>query len=391
MSGKNDVYCDACIEALLLANASLTQMCVSELLKKVPYGAHDKSDTYAFDAASEIQIKDCLTRFDNDSVLVTEELGVNFLENWPNFSDIAFHPSVFFCDPTDRSRHLLDFLTLVPEEDRGEKFGEIISQNKALEGWEKIGGGPASITGASAAITCVRRGRIIFSVLLNYITQELIVACSSGVKIIKLENYGLLKHSRITLIDVVKKGKTIDFNPISPESPWDNFKYFTAFQGSEKKKGYAENMRESDILAEEEREKFIRYKEPGGPARILYLSSLHLPEEPMGFILANGEKITEWIHWIPFVRFSKCGERKNLRLFEISQTTPHTKEGILMATSPIYSVFQRFDGIMALDVNFLRRFPNPSRYRSTLIVAPFNNEWVNYLMQQLCYREIILD
>lgn len=58
-------------------------------------------------------------------------------------------------------------------------------QEGALKRWEKIGEGPASITGASAAITCVRRGGIIFSVLLNYITQELIVACSSGVRIIK--------------------------------------------------------------------------------------------------------------------------------------------------------------------------------------------------------------
>jgi len=391
MSGKNDVYCDACIEALLLANASLTQMCISDMLKGVPYGTRDKKDTRAFDAVSEIQIKDCLARFDNDSVLVTEELGVNFLDNWPAFSDIAFHPSVFFCDPTDRSKQLVDFLELVPEEDRGQKFGDLLEQEGSLDRWEKIGGGPASITGALGAITCVRRGRIIFSILLNYITQELVVACSSGVKIISLEVHGNLKQNRFALFDVMKKGKTIEFNPISAESPWDYFKYFTAFMGSEKKTGYAENIKESDILSEEERKRFARCKEPGGPSRALYLSSLHLPDEPIGFVLANGEKITEWIHWIPFVRFAKCGERKSLRLFEVSQTTPHTKEGILMATSPIYSVFQRFNGIVALDVNFLRRFPNPSRYRSTLIVAPFNNEWINHLMQQLCYREIILD
>lgn len=391
MSGKNDVYCDASIEALLLANASLTQMRVPDLLKMVPYGAHDKQDTYAFDAVSEIQIKDCLASFDPDSVLITEELGVNFLDNWPSFSDIAFHPSVFFCDPADRSKHLVKFLEFVQREYRGEKFGDVIAKAEALEQWKKIAGGPASITGTTAALTCVRRGRIIFSVILNYITQELAVACSSGVMIIKLEDYNSLKQSRLTLADVIKKGEAIEFNPIPAESPWDNYKWFTTFLGNATKKGYAENMEDSGILSEDERKLFGRYEEPGGPARILYLSSLHLPEEPMGFILANGEKITEWIHWISFVRFAKHGDKKVLRLFEIFQARPWTKEGILMATSPVYSVFQRFDGIVAIDVNFLRRFPNPSRYRSTLIVAPFNNEWVNHLMQQLCYREIILD
>lgn len=389
MSGKNDVYCDACIEALMLANISLTQMRISDLLKRVPYG---KSDTYAFDAVSEIQIKDCLAKFDPDSVLVTEELGQSFLKFWPNFSDIAFHPSVFFCDPTDRSSHLVKFLeALLKENHGGEKFGTVITDKEILTHWGRIADSPASITGATAAITCVRRGRIVFSVLLNYITQELTVACSSGIVIIKLDGYDTLKQHRLTLAEVIKKGKSVEFNPISADSPWDSFKYFTAFLGSAHKIGYAENIKDSDIFSDEEREQFVRYKEPGGPARILYLSSLQLIEEPMGFILANGEKITEWIHWIPFIRFAKQGDRRTLRLFEISQARPWTKDGILMATSLIYSVFQQFDGIVALDVNFLRRFPNPSKYRSTLIVAPFNNEWVNHLMQQLCYREIILD
>lgn len=388
MSGKNDVYCDACIEALMLANLSLTQMRISDLLKRVPYG---KSDTYAFDAVAEIQIKDCLARFDPDSVLITEELGQNFLDFWPNFSDIAFHPSVFFCDPTDRSSQLVKFLETMSKAHGSEKFGALIANGKTLGYWEEMAECPASITGAVAAITCVRRGRIVFSVVLNYITQEIAVACSSGIVIVKLDGYDTLKHRRLTLAEVIKKGKPIEFNPIPADSPWDNSKYFTAFLGSAHKIGYAENIKDSDILSEEERVRFVRHREPGGPARILYLSSLQPAETPMGFILANGEKITEWIHWIPFVRFAKHGDGKALRLFEIFQARPWTKDGILMATSPIYSVFHQFDGIVALDVNFLRRFPNPSRYRSTLIIAPFNNEWVNHLMQQLCYREIIID
>lgn len=388
MSGKNDVYCDACVEALMLANISLTQMRVSDLLKKTPYG---KSDTYAFDAVSEIQIRGCLGGFDPDSVLVTEELGQNFLDFWPSFSDITFHPSVFFCDPTDRSSYLVKFLQAMEQEYGNEKFGAIITDENALEHWEKIADGPASITGSTAAITCVRRGRIIFSVILNYITQEIVVACSSGIVVMKLDNYNALKRNRPKSAEILRDGNSIGFNPVSPESPWDNSKYFTTFLGSAHKTGYAENIRDSGILSDDDVKHFVRHREPGGPARVLYLSSLQPIEEPMGFVLANGEKITEWIHWVPFVRFAKHGDRKALRLFEISQERPWTKEGILMATSPIYSVFHQFDGVVALDVNFLRRFPNPSRYRSTLIVAPFDNEWVNHLTQQLCHREIIID
>jgi len=111
----------------------------------------------------------------------------------------------------------------------------------------------------------------------------------------------------------------------------------------------------------------------------------------MGFILANGEKITEWLHWLPHIIFAREGQEKMLRLFEISHERPLTKEGILMATSPSYSVFQQFDGITAVDVNFLKRIPNPSRYRSTLMVALRGNEWVNHLMEQLCYRELVFE
>jgi hypothetical protein len=267
----------------------------------------------------------------------------------------------------------------------------VLTRPQALVNWKKIAGGPASITGSTGSITCVRRGRIVFSVLLNYVTQELVVACSSGIFIVELEGNGSPKRHHMTLADVIKGGKPVTFGPIPPGSPWDNSKYFTTFLGSETKTGYAGNMDSMDILSAADRKRFSRYDQPGGPARILYLSSLRLSSDPMGFILANGEKITEWIHWIPFVRFARHGNEKTLRLFEILHSTPQTKDGILMATSPIYSVFRQFEDMVAVDVNFLRRFPNPSKYRSTLIVAPLNNEWVNSLMQQHCYREIILD
>lgn len=390
MLGKNESYCNACISALMRANISLTNTPVADLLERVKYG---KADTYAFDAAAEIQIQQTLLSYDSRAALITEELGQSLLRSWPVYSDFENHPAVFLCDPADRSDHLVKFLEAlkVDQEHGMVKLGEYVDgQQSGL--WEKIGDSPASITGATAAISCIRQGQVIFSVIINYITQELIVACPDGVKLIKLGYYKDLKGRVLTLEEVMSEGVTINFPAIHPTSQWDNFKFFTAFLGSERKKGYAENLHDSRILSGVDREAFVRMREPGGPARILFLSSLQPKDQPMGFILANGEKITEWIHWLPFIRFSKHGDARELRVFEVSQDRPWTKDGILMATSETYSVFQRcHKGRLAFDINFLRRFSNPSQYRSTLIVAPSNNEWVSQQAQQKGYREILFD
>lgn len=389
MLGKNVAYCNACIEALIWADISLTHTPVADLLDRVRYG---KADTYAFDAAAEIQIKARLLRYDSRAALITEELGQSLLSSWPVYSDFENHPAVFLCDPADRSDHLVKFLqALTVDQEHGMvKLGEYVNGGQS-GAWEKIGDDPTSITGASAAISCIRQGQVIFSVLLNYITQELVVACPEGVKVIKLGDYRGLKSKMPTLECVMTDGVPIEFPPIHPTSQWDNFKWYTTFMGSDRKRGYSDNLKDSKILSDTEREAFVRHREPGGPSRILYLSALQPKNSPMGFILANGEKITEWIHWLPFIRFSKRGDGRALRMFEVFQDRPWTKEGVLMATSQTYSVFQWYNGRLAFDINFLRRFPNPSQYRSTLIVAPANNEWVSQLTQQKNYREILFD
>lgn len=389
MSGKDESYCNACIGALLLANTSLAQEGISRLLEKREF--YGKPDTLGLDAIPEIQIGNSILDFDPSSAMITEELGKNFLANWPIFADISFHPSVFFCDPTDRSDNLAGFLKAMEAEHGNEKFGQVVARKEAIEKWEATSQSPVSITGATGAITCVRKGRIIFSVIINYISQQLVVACPSGITIVKLDDNDTAKGRKFGLAEVQKRGTAVEFNPVSPESPWEHFKYYTAFRGSVRKTGYNENLIASEIMPAEDCETFVRHRAPGGPARILYLSALQPADQPMGFILANGEKITEWIHWLPFAMFARRGNERMLRVFEISHPRPTMKEGILMATAPVYSVFQHFDGEMAVDVNYFRRFPNPSRYRSTLIVAPRGNEWVNHLMKQLCYREIILN
>jgi len=141
-----------------------------------------------------------------------------------------------------------------------------------------------------------------------------------------------------------------------------------------------------------ERERFLHYGKPGGPSRILYLSSLQPRSVPIGFILANGEKIGEWIHWLAFIQFARSQTDESqpaLTLYEIFQERPWTKEGVLMSTPPNYSVFREYGSRLYIDTSWLLRMPNPSRLRSTLIVAPFDNRWAIRASSQSGYRPII--
>ena len=140
-------------------------------------------------------------------------------------------------------------------------------------------------------------------------------------------------------------------------------------------------------------QKYLHYREPGGPSRVLYLSSLQPKDVPIGFILANGEKIGEWIHWLAFVRFSFFRGARALTLYEIYHGQPLTKDGVLMSTTPPYSLFQDnndIDGGMVIDVGQLARFPNPSLFRSTLLFTTIGNQWARRTMVEHRYREIIL-
>jgi hypothetical protein len=140
-------------------------------------------------------------------------------------------------------------------------------------------------------------------------------------------------------------------------------------------------------------EKYNVYSLPGGPSRPYYLSDLQPGNEPVGFVLANGEKITEFIHWLPLVTFARRRidqAEPALCLFEIFQDRPWTRDGILMSTPPAYSVFKQIDtdGRMVIDVGKFSSFTNPSQIRSTPILAPSDNQWARRVVNQYGYRQI---
>jgi hypothetical protein len=214
------------------------------------------------------------------------------------------------------------------------------------------------------------------------------MACSAGIFRMKI-NHQEKESEKITAEYVCLQGGHVEFP--APVSPYQEMKRFVTFLG---KKGYKENFLDSQLMTEKEFEQSSVYDWPGGPSRALYLSNVLPEEKAIGFIMANGEKIVEWIHWLPFVRFARSPDDLSepiLQVFEIWHPRPHTKDGILMSTSPQYSIFRQLsNGQMIIDVTLFQRFYNPSRIRSTLLVCANSNNWAQEVVQRYGYRKIQL-
>src|SRR3989344_1442198 len=384
MQGVEKSHCDATIEAVLAAYYGLMDSTVEEALK--PVLAYGKSDTLGVDANPEINIIGPLQRYDKYSVVITEETGDNDSYHFLDSADPRRFPTVFICDPTDRSAQIKQLFE--GYEDKRRPVREVIRDDATLKRWEDQFGAPATITGASSAVTCIRRGVPVFAVIANYITQQLFLSSSAGNFVLALPADRKLAGT-INTYHVLLHGEQIYFRDLDST----DVRRFVTFMG---KAGYKENLTESRLVGDGDVEKFLHYPFPGGPLRILYLSDLQPAERQIGFILSNGEKIGEWIHWLPFIRFAKKENDQGepaLRLFEVCQDRPWTKEGILMSTTPPYSIFKSMgesDQRLVVDVGRFSSFQNPSKIRSTLIVTPYENDWATRVVKQYGYRPIEL-
>ena len=384
MQGVEMSHLNAAISAALKAYYDFGMSTVQEALD--PISKYGKKDTLGMDAGPEITIVTELTRYDVGAVVITEEVGskgMQFSDYFRASSPQTFR-TVFICDPTDRSNQLKKFLRDFP---KSKRISDILHSSSTVSRWERMFSGPAVITGATSAISCVRRGIPIFSVIVNYITHNLIVSCVKGNRILELP----LERTDIDLAYTQTHGKAIIFPGIDGDT--GSMRRFVTFLGDKGKVGYEENFTDSGLMNKRDKKSFLHYGQPGGPSRILYLSSLQSAIRPVGVILANGEKIGEWIHWLSFVRFAKCHNDESqpaLMVYEVFQDRPWTKEGVLMSTPPNYSVFRTYDDKMFIDTGWLLvQMPNPSQLRSTLIVAPYDNRWAIRAGSQSGFRPLV--
>jgi len=384
MNGIEVAYCNNCLSALIGAWQGLMEASAGEAIRKVKYG---KGDTLGLDAIAEVIIKGRLFDFDPHAILITEELDGQSRHRWTTEADPIKQPLMFFSDPTDRSAQLMKFFTTFAQKDPAAKIGACMAQINPEELWGEMFEKPAVITGSSTSITCVRKGKIVFSLIVNFITATVVCAVREGVFLYKLQSFDNPKNNQVTIWEVMKKGSPLIFPGVTELGyrP-DECKRFVTFLG---KTGYKENFNDSMLFVENP-EQYLHHKEPPGPPRPLYLSNLQKGHGPVGFILSNGEKIGEWMGWLSFVKYAKnsTGNRA-LRVFEISLERPWTKNGMLMSTPPHYSLFYVMSPERGfLDLSRLRNFERPSQFRCMIVVLPADNERMIHVLEQYQYREV---
>lgn len=372
-------YYNVAIQALLEAYYLIKQTTIEELLKPTKYG---KRDTKRFDSFPESSIRKDLLEVDPDIILITEERD-EAQEKLKSFH-YPCQPVVFIGDPTDRSAFLENFFKNLKVADRRRKFQELMQDSGVIRKWEEFAGGNAMISGATCALTGIKKGIPFFGAIINYITGDLFVGCELGNKRFNVSNLSQSDFKWITLEKIQNEGENIVFNFKREWENFEDYKNFVTFVGKE---GYKENLENSQIFLKNP-EKHLVYNEPGGATRILYLSSLW-KDSNVGFIMANGEKIIEWIHWIPFIAAAQR-EGSNLKVFEIFFERPWTKDGILTATGPAYSIFSldKNRNFYLVNIEKIKDHPKPARFRSTILVASEENRWVSSTMETHEYTEL---
>lgn len=382
LTGIEEAHCNVAIQAALLANFHLGEHPATELL--LP--AEGKADTLTLDAIPENEIGQAILGFQPETIFLTEETS-----QWRKMSipsDIALQPVIFASDPMDGSDLLASFLAKLEPSLQKRKFREVITHPEVMEQWQEHVGKTAKatdISGVTCGVSAVRKGVPFVSVIVNYMTQHLFVATRAGNVMLGTTNSPLPRS--MTLSDVLSEGEPVRFNFRrewnNPES-YDNYRKFVTYLD---KPIYLENLQKMGAFIGELQEHSIRGI-PWGPSRVLYLSHLYR-EHDVGFIMANGEKITEWIHWLPYIAGAQR-EGQPLRLFELFSENPKTRGGILMATSAPYSVFvqEGRESRHVIDIAKVRDYPTPNHYRSTLLMTFWANEWAVGAMRRHGYREI---
>jgi hypothetical protein len=381
--GIEKSYVDAMIRALRIAQIALFETSVHDAVRR-SHVLH-KGDTLGLDQRPENAITSALQRYDPYCVTITEERGaVNpFVVDGPTTSQGA--RTFFSCDPFDRSNQACDFFAKYGKE--GEKIIDIVRRPNTRRLWQKKYGHPISITSSTSAISCVRRGLPIGGVILNHFAEEMTLACAAGIYHVQLPKDLSVP---ITLDFIQEHGKPVHF----PQPTYHAGQKIVAFIGKPER-GYPDNFNSCRLVTDTELGKHLHYHLPGGPSRVLYLSNLQPEDEPIGVVVANGEKIGEWTHWLAFTRFARRRDDQSapaLRLFEVSQNQSLMIDGYLMMPSPDYSIFIPYDESrrrVIVSSEKLQSLVNPSKYRATLILIAANNKWALNQVEQYGYREIV--
>lgn len=347
MQGIDRSLLKTCISGLEGAYNRLNEMKVADACAIVGGG---KSDTLALDWMPEQELGRVIQNYDPTTFLITEEAG-----KYSGMDGLEPSDVVLVCDPTDRSIKLHEFLDKAMKTHASCGMETVRSVLQAQKGeWEKSMGN-AALSGASGSVTAIKGGRPVFNVMINYVTGDVYYACPLGTKRRKANDTGRIESDA-----------SVEFQT---QTSCD--RKFATFL---KKKGYPENMNQCALSLVE-----ADCVDPWapGPMRILYLSDLNTdPTKQASFILCNGEKAGEWMGWLPWAMYAKDpgqGDEHALEVYRVFFESPSTKELVLMAPGPHYSIFTEKSGKSRINFSRMFQLQNPSQYRETLLVVPKHN------------------
>lgn len=337
MSGIEVGYLAAAMSALDRARRILLQMTPEEAARR----AEGKHDSRLFDSACENAIAGELLAFDDRAAVLSEERN-RFHGDW------TAAETTYFIDPFDRSSVFEEQLALGKDHTT---VRELV-RDEAFD-----------MRGAAApfgSVTCVRGGQIAFNAMLDYASGEIFVACPAMVQ--------------RGPIDVCPdpEALAVDGRPIHFERERHGVTCACYLGEPEAKSRGQYEASFHDMLGTAQPYPDAGLQRPGGPARVLFLSDdseLTGGERP-AFVLSNGEKITEWLGWLAYARYSR-----QLTIFELTAQAFPFRDDVLLAPPPNYSVFDvdlDDDGgplAYRLDLRRLVSFPNPSVYRGGIAVT----------------------
>jgi hypothetical protein len=381
--GIEKSYADAILRALRIAQQALFDTLVRDATGR-SHVMH-KGDTLGLDQRPENALTSALQKFDPHCITITEERGAVNPFSIEGPTTLQGDRTFFGCDPFDRSNQACDFFS--KHGNPNERVVDVIRRPETRSIWESLYGKPLSITSSTSAICCIRRGLPIAAVILNHLAEELTLACAAGIYHVELPKD--LSES-VSLDYVQEHGQRLSF----PQPDYNSGQKIVAFIGKPER-GYPQNFNSCRLVTDNELVDHLHYDLPGGPSRVLYLSNLQPETEPIGVVVANGEKIGEWIHWLAFTRFAHRVDDHSasaLRLFEVSQNQSLMIDGYLMMPSADYSIFVNHTDHpprVTVSSEKLQSLANPSKYRSTLVLIPANNKWALSQVEQYGYREII--
>ena len=360
MKGVEIAHLQVAMKALIESRNFL----IRQKIEDVTASTRGKVDTLFFDLAPEHIIVQRLREFDNQCAIFTEE---GTTEERREFAARL----AFFIDPFDRSKPFAKALDDFKKTEPDKKYvaDAINDPNWSLQG----------LDAPFASITCVRDSKMCFNVMCNYTSGEIYVACAAMIK------YGPVEKCPNPEA-MAEYGKDIVF------ARRDGTNLIT-FVGTPDKKNAEGNEDKKRKLYEDHLTNLgfglqdlppPKYQDPGGPARILYLSDMPqsqgakssiCPYRP-AFILSNGEKICEWAGWLAYAAHSE-----SLRAYELIAEKVSARDFILLAPPPTYSLFSIDANSCKLKLERVTGLDRPVTFRSAIVVTHFESSDVAIRMK----------